>query len=196
MKKFILITLLLLGFAFNGNSHTYTQYSAEEFIKHSLEVDIQELVNADVSEEGRLAEFLPFMEKNINIEHLVKYTIRADNWHNATTFQKNTSIYLMRLRAAKLYIKHFEKIKGGKVDIKKTVEKSSLISIKTEITLVSGVLLNVTFEISRNIDGKFQIKDMIVENLRISSIIRSHFRESIKKDGIAGLIGQLKKETS
>lgn len=194
MKKIILSALMLMLFSFNVSANVNTPQSATDFVLHALNVEIQGLVNANVSEEERLKAFSPFVLKNIDIQYLVRFSLGRKRWKQATDDEKTRAIFLMRERIAKLYINNFEKIKNGQVSIQgKPVTRNGTTTVKTKIVLADGGSFKVTFMIKKE-NELFKIKDIIVEGVRISYVVKNHFRRNVKKDGIVGLIKRLEAE--
>lgn len=186
--------MLFLGFSYNALAHANTPHAtAKEFVLHALEIEINALINSDVSEEERLNAFMPFVQKNIDVKYLVKFTTGGRKWRKASDNEKARAIYLMRTRIAKLYIKNFKKIQGGSIVIQRVTENNGITTIKSKIRLAGGGDFNVSFIINKNFET-FRIQDVIVENIRISSIVKNHFRRNVKQDGIAGLIKKLENE--
>lgn len=200
MKKFILSAILLLGLAFNSNAqHDHSSpTTAEDFLRHVLEVELQELLNADASEEDRLAAFLPFVARNVDAEHFVRIIVGRKHWLNASEQERNAAVHLMQIKIAKLYLEYFEEIRSGRIIIKEVVPYSYATHIKTKVIITTRGN-EMTFEIGFIITEKndhFIIRDVSTEVGIVSIIVKTRFRDTARRGGINGLIKQLKTETA
>ncbi len=113
-------------------------------------------------------------------------------WRNASAAQKTALTQEFKTLLIRTYSGTMLKFKNAKVNIKdQPIVKGNQITVKTEVDIGDGkpVIMDYTMYESGN---KYRIYNVSVEGASLVTVYRNQFGETIRKNGIDGLIKELK----
>ena len=115
------------------------------------------------------------------------------NWKKASPAQQDEFVELFKKLLENVYIVSMEEYAGQTVRYGKEKIKGKRASVETFILQPSGVETPVIYRVRLN-QGKWFAYDVVVEGISLVSNYRSTFRTIAQKEGMEGVLRQLKEK--
>ncbi len=117
-------------------------------------------------------------------------SVLSTNWKSINADQQNTFKDLLSQTVENNYIGRLKSYNNEKVEIRKEEVKDTLATVDSVVVAKSGDI-PVNYKLRKRKDGWF-IYDVVVENVSMVSTYRDTYRPIFSKDGIDGLLKQMK----
>ena len=197
MKKFVaFVVLLFMSVSLPVSAQSDAQ-KAEEFVKKLTSEGVEQIVNADVSQQEKDARFEKLFNQYLDLGFIGKFVL-GRYWNVATEQQKKEFIDVYRQMNVKTWSKRFDEFKGKSFDFKGTTPSNSKnqIFVDTVVPMKQGAPAKVSWRV-KNTDGELKVVDIIIENVSLAITARNEYTAYIKKskNGVADLIADLKKKS-
>ena len=196
MKK-ILIGVLMAVFGISSANAGIDAKGAEDFVKQLTKEGVEQIVNADVSQEEKNARFYKLFTENLDMNKIGQFVL-GRYWRSATKEQREEFIKVYRELNTKTWSARFDEFKGKNFVFKGTSPLNSKnsqnqIFVDTEVPMENAKPAKVAWRVEDN-KGKYQIVDIVIENVSLAISARNEYTAVIQKspDGIDGLITELK----
>ena len=194
MKKNILwlVATFIIGFAFNANAQVDIE-KAEAFIRSTTAKGVEEIINANVSNEEKDKRFYDLLNGALDMDFIGQFVL-GRNWRTATAVQRKDFIEVYRDLNIKTWSKRFNEFKGKNFVFKGTAPSSSKgqVFVTTEVPMDQGAPAKVLWRV-REKDGNYKIVDIVIEGVSLAQASRSEYTSFIKNnpDGLDALIKDL-----
>ena len=199
MKKNILLLAFtfLLSFVFNANAEVNAE-KAEDFIKTTTAKGVEEIINANVSNEEKDKRFYELLDGALDMEFIGQFVL-GRNWRTATSDQRNNFIKAYRDLNIKTWSKRFNEFEGKNFVFKGTTPSSSKgqVFVNTKVPMDQGAPAKVLWRV-REKNGDYKIVDIIIEGVSLAQASRSEYTSFIKNNpgGLDALIKDLNNKLS
>ena len=112
MKKniFLLIATFLMSISINANAQV-NEDKAEDFIKSTTAKGVEEIINANVSNEEKDKRFYDLLNNALDMEFIGQFVL-GRNWRSANATQRAEFIKVYRDLNIKTWSKRFNEFKG------------------------------------------------------------------------------------
>ena len=194
MKKniFLLALTFLMSFTFNANADVNTE-KAEDFIKTMTAKGVEEIINANVSNEEKDKRFYTLLNNSLDMEFIGQFVL-GRNWRTATKTQREEFIKVYRDLNIKSWSKRFNEFKGKNFVFLGTTPSSSKgqIFVNTEVPMDQGSPAKVLWRV-REKNNNYKVVDIIIEGVSLAQASRSEYTSFIKNNsgGLDALIKDL-----
>ncbi len=194
MKKniLLLVATFIIGFAFNANAQVDIE-KAEAFIKSTTAKGVEEIINANVSNEEKDKRFYDLLNGALDMDFIGQFVL-GRNWRTATAVQREDFIEVYRDLNIKTWSKRFNEFKGKNFVFKGTAPSSSKgqVFVTTEVPMDQGAPAKVLWRV-REKDGNYKIVDIVIEGVSLAQASRSEYTSFIKNNpgGLDALIKDL-----
>lgn len=194
MKKnvFLLVATFLLTFTLNANAEVNAE-KAESFIKTTTAKGVEEIINANVSDEVKDKRFYDLLNGALDMDFIGQFVL-GRNWRTANATQRADFIKVYRDLNIKTWSKRFNEFKGKNFIFKGTTPSSSKgqVFVNTEVPMDQGAPAKVLWRV-REKDGNYKIVDIIIEGVSLAQASRSEYTSFIKNNpgGLDALIKDL-----
>lgn len=195
MKKniFLLAFTFLISFAFNVNAEVNAE-KAEDFIKEMTAKGVEEIINANVSDEEKDKRFYDLLNNALDMEFIGQFVL-GRNWRIATKTQRDEFIKVYRDLNIKSWSKRFNEFKGKNFVFLGTAPSSSKgqVFVNTEVPMDQGSPAKVLWRV-REKNNNYKIVDIIIEGVSLAQASRSEYTSFIKNNpgGLNALITDLR----
>ena len=199
MKKNILwlVATFIIGFAFNANAQVDIE-KAEAFIRSTTAKGVEEIINANVSNEEKDKRFYDLLNGALDMDFIGQFVL-GRNWRTATAVQRKDFIEVYRDLNIKTWSKRFNEFKGKNFVFKGTAPSSSKgqVFVTTEVPMDQGAPAKVLWRV-REKDGNYKIVDIVIEGVSLAQASRSEYTSFIKNNpgGLDALIKDLNDKLS
>ena len=194
MKKniFWLAVAFLIGFTFNAKAEINAE-KAEDFIKTTTARGVEDIINANVSNEEKDKRFYELLDGALDMEFIGQFVL-GRNWKIATPTQRQDFIKVYRDLNIKTWSKRFNEFEGKNFVFKGTTPSSSKgqVFVNTEVPMDQGAPAKVLWRV-REKNGNYKIVDIIIEGVSLAQASRSEYTSFIKNNpgGLDALIKDL-----
>lgn len=194
MKKNILILLVsfLTGITFNVCAEVNVE-KAEDFIKSTTAKGVEEIINANVSDEVKDKRFYDLLNDALDMEFIGQFVL-GRNWRTANKTQREEFIKVYRDLNIKTWSKRFNEFKGKNFVFKGTTKSSSKgqVFVNTEVPMDQGAPAKVLWRV-REKNNNYKIVDIVIEGVSLAQASRSEYTSFIKNNpgGLNALIKDL-----
>ena len=199
MKKniLLLIATFLMSFSFNANAQVNAE-KAEDFIKSTTAKGVEEIINANVSDEEKDKRFYDLLNNALDMEFIGQFVL-GRNWRTANANQRADFIKVYRDLNIKTWSKRFNEFKGKNFVFKGTTPSSSKgqVFVNTEVPMDQGAPAKVLWRV-REKGNDCKIVDIIIEGVSLAQASRSEYTSFIKNNpgGLDALIKDLNDKLS
>ena len=196
MKK--ILWGLFACFMFSGFANAAIDAKgAEDFVKNLTQKGIEDIINADISKQEKDKRFYTLFTENLDLNKIGQFVL-GRYWRSATPAQRKEFIEVYRELNVKTWSSRFDEFKGKKFVFEGTSPLNSKnsqnqIFVDTSVPMENAKPAKVSWRVEDN-KGKYQIVDIIIENVSLAISARNEYVAFIQKSpkGIEGLIAELK----
>lgn len=194
MKKniFTLILAVCMGFVSTANAEVDAT-KAEDFIKTTTAKGIEQIINANVSQQEKDKRFYDLLNGALDMDFIGQFVL-GRNWRTATAQQRKDFINVYRDLNIATWSKRFNEFKGKNFVFKGTSPSSSKgqVFVNTIVPMDQGEPAKVLWRI-REKNGNYKIVDIVIEGVSLAQASRSEYTAFIKNNagGIDALIKNL-----
>lgn len=181
MKKIFLSLLLTLS-AFCLEPVAAIENTAKEIIA------VVEKLPGATNTEARRVEIRKIIDPVFDFQEMAKRSLGTE-WNNANDTQKQEFVSVFSELLSKTYMSKVETVKKDTVKIIGSDIKENKALVKTSV-IYNGDSFPLDYKFIKTNDWK--VYDVIIENIGLVANYRNEFAGIIRKDGIDGLISQLK----
>lgn len=191
IQNIIKIFLVLILFSLMP-SIAFSQNSPLEVVKITVDKIIVAVETYPSKEETdiRRKTIRKIIEPAFNFEAMAKLSL-GHNWKDTNETEQKEYVALFSDLLATTYLKKIDLIKKDTVIFKGHRERQDQALVKTDINY-NNDQFPIVYKMRKELDGKWRVHDISIENISLVSNYRSVFAGIVRKDGIAGLIEQLK----
>lgn len=194
MKKTFLAVLaaVVLGFATTAKADVDAA-KAEAFIKKTTSEGIEQIINANVSQQEKDKRFYNLLNGALDLDFIGQFVL-GRNWKTATVEQRKEFISVYRDLNIATWSKRFNEFKGKNFVFKGTTPSSSKgqIFVNSVVPMDQGEPAKVLWRV-REKNGDFKIVDIVIEGVSLAQASRSEYTTFIKNNsgGLDALIKDL-----
>ena len=149
MKKNMLlwVATFLMSFTFNANAQVNTE-KAEDFIKLTTAKGVEDIINANVSDEEKDKRFYDLLNNALDMDFIGQFVL-GRNWRTATPTQRADFIKVYRDLNIKTWSKRFNEFKGKNFVFKGTAPSTSKgqVFVDTEVPMDQGAPAKVLWRV-------------------------------------------------
>ena len=194
MKKNMLlwVATFLISFTFNANAQVNTE-KAEDFIKLTTAKGVEDIINANVSDEEKDKRFYDLLNNALDMDFIGQFVL-GRNWRTATSTQRADFIKVYRDLNIKTWSKRFNEFKGKNFVFKGTAPSTSKgqVFVDTEVPMDQGAPAKVLWRVKEK-GNDYKIVDIVIEGVSLAQASRSEYTSFIKNNpgGLDALIKDL-----
>lgn len=170
---------------------------AENFIKKVTTQGIEQIINANVSQEEKDKRFEKLFNEYLDLDFIGKFVL-GRYWNTATATERAEFIEVYRQMNIKTWSKRFDEFKGKKFIFNGTSASNSKnqIFVNTTVPMKQGAPAKVVWRV-KDTNGTLKVVDIIIENVSLAITARNEYTAYIKKskNGIADLIEDLRQKS-
>ena len=191
MKKnlFMAVLAVVLGVSFSAKADIDAA-KAEKFIKDTTAEGVEQIINADVSQDEKDKRFYKLLNGSLDMEFIGQFVL-GRNWKVATAEQKKDFITVYRDLNIATWSKRFNEFKGKNFVFKGTTPSTSKgqIFVNSIVPMDQGEPAKVLWRV-REKNGAYKIVDIVIEGVSLAQASRSEYTAFIKNNpgGIDALI--------
>ena len=192
-KKIFTIALsALIMFATNTKADV-NEVKAEEFIKNTTAEGIEQIINADITQQEKDKRFYKLLNGALDLDFIGQFVL-GRNWRTATEQQRKEFITIYRDLNIATWSKRFNEFKGKTFVFKGTTPSSSKgqVFVNSEVPMDQGAPAKVLWRV-REKNGNYKIVDIVIEGVSLAQASRSEYTSFIKNNpgGLDALIKDL-----
>ena len=192
-KKIFTIALsALIMFATNTKADV-NEVKAEEFIKNTTAEGIEQIINADITQQEKDKRFYKLLNGALDLDFIGQFVL-GRNWRTATEQQRKEFITVYRDLNIATWSKRFNEFKGKTFVFKGTTPSSSKgqVFVNSEVPMDQGAPAKVLWRV-REKNGNYKIVDIVIEGVSLAQASRSEYTSFIKNNpgGLDALIKDL-----
>ena len=192
-KKIFTIALsALIMFATNTKADV-NEVKAEEFIKNTTAEGIEQIINADITQQEKDKRFYKLLNGALDLDFIGQFVL-GRNWRTATEQQRKEFITVYRDLNIATWSKRFNEFKGKTFVFKGTTPSSSKgqVFVNSEVPMDQGAPATVLWRV-REKNGNYKIVDIVIEGVSLAQASRSEYTSFIINNpgGLDALIKDL-----
>lgn len=190
MKKFL--TLLFLCF-FVIPAFSFAEQSPLDVVKDTVDkiIVIVEQNPTDVT--TRRAKIREVIEPVFNFNEMAKLSL-GNNWKEASESEQQEYVKLFSDLLATTYLKKIDQVKKDTVIFRGHRERQDQALVKTDVNF-NNDLFPIVYKMRKEASG-WRVHDVSIENISLVSNYRSEFAGIIRKNGIDGLLNDLRQKVN
>ncbi len=189
---FTIVLVALISFTANVKAEI-NPTKAEDFIKNTTAEGIEQIINADVSQQEKDKRFYKLLNGALDLDFIGQFVL-GRNWRTATEQQRKEFITVYRDLNIATWSKRFNEFKGKSFVFKGTTPSSSKgqIFVNSEVPMDQGAPAKVLWRV-REKNGNYKIVDIVIEGVSLAQASRSEYTSFIKNNpgGLDTLIKDL-----
>ena len=169
---------------------------AEKFIKDTTAEGVEQIINADVSQQEKDKRFHKLLNNALDLDFIGQFVL-GRNWKTANANQREQFITTYRDLNILNWSKRFNEFKGKNFVFKGTTPSNSKgqVFVNTVVPMDQGEPAKVLWRV-REKDNTYKIVDIVIEGVSIAQASRSEYTAFIKNNpgGLDALIKDLKEK--
>lgn len=182
-------------FSLSFEAYASNDKQAEDFVKKVTTEGVEEIVNADISQNEKDKRFAKLFNEYLDLDYIGKFVL-GRYWKTATDKQRSDFINVYREFNVKTWSKRFDEFKGKHFDFEGTSPSNSegQIFVNTSVLMKQGETpVKVIWRVKEQ-GQTFKIVDIVIENISLAITARNEYTAFIKQaqNGIDDLIKDLK----
>ncbi|MBQ8870065.1 MAG: ABC transporter substrate-binding protein [Alphaproteobacteria bacterium] len=197
MKKIFAVVFGVFMFYAMTSYAQLDSVKAENFIKKVTTQGIEQIINANVSQEEKDKRFEKLFNEYLDLDFIGKFVL-GRYWNTATATERTEFIDVYRQMNIKTWSKRFDEFKGKKFIFNGTSASNSKnqIFVNTTVPMKQGAPAKVVWRV-KDTNGTLKVVDIIIENVSLAITARNEYTAYIKKskNGIADLIEDLRQKS-
>lgn len=154
-------------------------------------VQIVEQFPNDDQKETRRSKIRELINPKFNFNEMARRSLGA-HWNDITSEEQADFTRVFSDLLARTYLSKIETVRAGMVSVDKEDINSDKAIVKTTITS-KGSTFPIDYKLQL-LDGKWQVYDVVIENIGLVANYRSEFAGIIRKEKFAGLMERLRKK--
>ncbi|MBE6450971.1 MAG: ABC transporter substrate-binding protein [Alphaproteobacteria bacterium] len=170
---------------------------AENFIKKVTTQGIEQIINANVSQEEKDKRFEKLFNEYLDLDFIGKFVL-GRYWNTAKESERTEFIDVYRQMNIKTWSKRFDEFKGKQFVFNGTSPSNSKnqIFVNTTVPMKQGAPAKVIWRV-KDTNGTLKVVDIIIENVSLAITARNEYTAYIKKskNGVADLIADLRQKS-
>lgn len=198
MKKILASALMGVSLFFSTVAKAEIDAAkAESFVKEVTDSGIEDIINANVSQQVKDERFEKLFNKALDLNFIGQFVL-GRYWRTATPQQKKDFIAVYRKLNIKTWSARFDEFKGKDFKFVGTTPSNSKnqIFVNSTVDMGEGEPAKVVWRVKQSGDN-FKIVDIIIENVSLAITARNEYTAFIKNHNgdIDALIANLKEKT-
>ncbi len=198
MKKILASALMGISLCFSTVAKAEIDAAkAENFVKDVTNSGIEDIINANVSQQVKDERFEKLFNKALDLNFIGQFVL-GRYWRTATPQQKKDFIAVYRKLNIKTWSARFDEFKGKDFKFIGTTPSNSKnqIFVNSTVDMGEGEPAKVVWRVKQSADN-FKIVDIIIENVSLAITARNEYTAFIKNHNgdIDALIANLKEKT-
>ena len=189
---FTIVLSALIVLATNAKANI-NEVKAEEFIKNTTAEGVEQIINADISQQEKDKRFYKLLNGALDLDFIGQFVL-GRNWKTATEQQRKDFITAYRDLNIATWSKRFNEFKGKTFVFKGTTPSSSKgqVFVNSEVPMDQGAPAKVLWRV-REKNGNYKIVDIVIEGVSLAQASRSEYTSFIKNNpgGLDALIKDL-----
>ncbi len=189
---FTIVLSALIVLATNAKADV-NEVKAEEFIKNTTAEGIEQIINADITQQEKDKRFYKLLNGALDLDFIGQFVL-GRNWRTATEQQRKEFITVYRDLNIATWSKRFNEFKGKTFVFKGTTPSSSKgqVFVNSEVPMDQGAPAKVLWRV-REKNGNYKIVDIVIEGVSLAQASRSEYTSFIKNNpgGLDALIKDL-----
>lgn len=191
-KTFLTVLTVVLGLSSIAKAEIDAA-QAEAFVKNTTAQGIEQIINANVSQEEKDKRFYNLLNNALDLDFIGQFVL-GRNWKTASADQRKAFISVYRDLNIVTWSKRFNEFKGKSFIFKGTTPSSSKgqIFVNSVVPMDQGEPAKVLWRV-REKAGDYKIVDIVIEGVSLAQASRSEYSAFIKNnpDGLDALIKDL-----
>lgn len=168
--------------------------ASSAFVKQLGDRTIEVLTNESYSDEDRMAHYRELLRDGFAVNTIARFAL-GRYWRSATPELREEYLALFQDFVLDIYSKRLDAFSGESFTILESIAiDGSDTMVSTEISGGDGPPIRVDYRV-RSQNNALQIVDVLVEGISLIVTQRSEFASVINRDGLDGLLEQLRKYT-
>lgn len=197
MKKSIFAAILGSIFLFSANAKADIDVAkADEFVRNVTSNGIEEIINANVSQEVKDQRFEKLFNESLDLDFIGQFVL-GRYWKTATPDQRKNFIAVYRELNVKTWSARFDEFKGKSFVFSGSTPSNSpnQVFINSSVAMNQGEPARVIWRVKQT-GNNFKIIDIIIENVSLAITARNEYSAFIKNNagGIDALISDLQEK--
>ena len=192
-KKIFTIALSALIMLATSAKADVNEVKAEEFIKNTTAEGIEQIINADITQQEKDKRFYKLLNGALDLDFIGQFVL-GRNWRTATEQQRKEFITVYRDLNIATWKKRFNEFKGKTFVFKGTTPSSSKgqVFVNSEVPMDQGAPAKVLWRV-REKNGNYKIVDIVIEGVSLAQASRSEYTSFVKNNpgGLDALIKDL-----
>ena len=171
---------------------------AEAFVKKVTTEGIEEIINANVSQQVKDQRFAKLFNEALDLDFIGQFVL-GRNWRTSTPEQRSAFIKVYRELNVKTWSQRFDEFKGKNFIFSGTTPSNSKnqIFVNSSVPMEQGEPAKVVWRVKQS-GSNYKIVDIIIENVSLAITARNEYSSFIKNNpgGVDALIKDLQKKVN
>ncbi len=171
---------------------------AEAFVKKVTTEGIEEIINANVSQQVKDQRFAKLFNEALDLDFIGQFVL-GRNWRTSTPEQRSAFIKVYRELNVKTLSRRFDEFKGKNFIFSGTTPSNSKnqIFVNSSVPMEQGEPAKVVWRVKQS-GNNYKIVDIIIENVSLAITARNEYSSFIKNNpgGVDALIKDLQKKVN
>ena len=171
---------------------------AEAFVKKVTTEGIEEIINANVSQQVKDQRFAKLFNEALDLDFIGQFVL-GRNWRTSTPEQRSAFIKVYRELNVKTWSQRFDDFKGKNFIFSGTTPSNSKnqIFVNSSVPMEQGEPAKVVWRVKQS-GNNYKIVDIIIENVSLAITARNEYSSFIKNNpgGVDALIKDLQKKVN
>lgn len=170
---------------------------AEAFVKKVTTEGIEEIINANVSQQVKDQRFAKLFNEALDLDFIGQFVL-GRNWRTSTPEQRSAFIKVYRELNVKTWSQRFDEFKGKNFIFSGTTPSNSKnqIFVNSSVPMEQGEPAKVVWRVKQS-GNNYKIVDIIIENVSLAITARNEYTAYIKNNpgGVNALIKDLQQKS-
>ncbi len=171
---------------------------AEAFVKKVTTEGIEEIINANVSQQVKDQRFAKLFNEALDLDFIGQFVL-GRNWRTSTPEQRSAFIKVYRELNVKTWSQRFDEFRGKNFIFSGTTPSNSKnqIFVNSSVPMEQGEPAKVVWRVKQS-GSNYKIVDIIIENVSLAITARNEYSSFIKNNpgGVDALIKDLQKKVN
>ena len=171
---------------------------AEAFVKKVTTEGIEEIINANVSQQVKDQRFAKLFNEALDLDFIGQFVL-GRYWRTSTPEQRSAFIKVYRELNVKTWSQRFDEFKGKNFIFSGTTPSNSKnqIFVNSSVPMEQGEPAKVVWRVKQS-GNNYKIVDIIIENVSLAITARNEYSSFIKNNpgGVDALIKDLQKKVN
>jgi len=187
----LLVTLLLMA-GLTGPAHADNPGPLAQ-VRTTVDAILAILRAPDPSSTSKRGKITQLIAERFDFDLMAQQTL-ATNWRHATTEERKRFVELFTRLLQATYLGRIEAYTNEKVEYRGEKIRHNQAMVKTVI-IDGNTEIPVNYKLrEQKEDGAWRVYDVVIEKVSLIATYRSDYRAIVNKDGITGLLAQIKEK--